>query len=69
MIYKPEKENNENDENLQYKIVGANFNKPTKEEEDLAKTKNKINQFLILWFRYIISHYIYTLVKYQYENS
>jgi hypothetical protein len=45
------------------------FIKPTKEEEDLARKKVKMHQFMVLWIRYIVTHHIFTLIKFQYDKS
>eukprot|EP00347_Sterkiella_histriomuscorum_P004436 403360465 len=56
-------------EDLQYQQVGAAFDKPTKEQEEQLKQKNKVNQFILLWLRFIISHNMFQLVDYQFEKS
>ncbi|CDW90006.1 wd-40 repeat-containing protein [Stylonychia lemnae] len=62
-------ETDQEKEDLQYQQVGVGLNKLTKEQEDLIKMRNKINQFMILWIRFIISHNTYQLVDFQFEKT
>lgn len=42
---------------------------PPKKDEEEEKMKNKINQFLILWVRYIIAHFLSQIIRVSYEKS